>query len=51
MGSKTVKLSKETHDMIDMARKEFLRYHPEMAEIQLSNNKILSETLKYYIRN
>jgi hypothetical protein len=42
---------KETRDMIDLCRKEFLAHHPEFKHTFLSQDKIIYEAFKYYLEN
>lgn len=49
MTFKTVQLKKDVFDMLEPAKEEFLRHHPEMEGIAISNNKIIYETVKFYL--
>jgi len=45
----SLQLKKRTFDMIPKAKEEFLRFHPEMENMRLSNDKVLYEVLKFYL--
>jgi hypothetical protein len=45
----TVQLKKKTFELLPTAKKEFLQHHPEWEVEMLSNNKIIFESIRYYI--
>lgn len=45
----TVQLKKRTFELLPTAKKEFLEHHPEWDLDMISNDKILFESLRYYI--
>lgn len=47
----TIKINEEVNKLIEDAKKEYLKHHPEMELIPLSKSKILYEALKYYIQH
>jgi len=49
MSFHTVQLKKRTFIMLPHAKQEFLRHHPEWDADMISNDKIIFESLKYYI--
>ena len=50
MSFHTVQLKKVVFEMLPLAKKEFLEHHEDWEEELISNNKIIYEALKYYIR-
>jgi hypothetical protein len=46
----TVKLDAKTHAMIKICRDIFLKHHPHTEKHWLSCNKMLKETMKFYIK-
>ena len=48
---KRVVIKSKTTELIECCRKEFLRVHPEFAEIPISYNKIIYEMAKFYLNN
>ena len=46
-----IKVSKNTHEMMKLAKKELIRHHPELEETFISNNKIIYTALKYYMES
>jgi len=49
--NKTVILRKEVHDKLEEVREEYLKHHPEMKNIRLSYNKLIYETIQFYLNN
>ena len=45
----TVQLKDITFDMLEPAKKEFLRHHPDWKSELISNNKINYEALNFYL--
>lgn len=50
MTNRMITVKKETFDLLDQAKKEFLKHHKEFEQIYISNNKIIYEALQYYLR-
>ena len=49
MSFHTIQLKKEVFEMLPEAKEEYLRHHPEMRMTNISNNKIIYETMKFYL--
>ena len=47
---KTIQVSKETHEMLDICKDIFMEHHPEFERQHLSYHKIVYEAVKYYIK-
>lgn len=45
----TLQLKKDDKKLIEIAKKEFISHHPEWEIYQVSNRKIVFESLRYYI--
>lgn len=45
----TVQLKKRTFDLLPIAKKEFIDHHPEWDLSMISNDKIIFESIRYYI--
>ncbi|NCC70451.1 hypothetical protein EOM09_02620 [bacterium] len=46
----SVLLKKKTdRHLIEVAKRVFIKHHPEWEEYQISNRKIIYESLRYYI--
>jgi hypothetical protein len=50
MNTLNVRVTYKTNDLIEKAREEYLKHHPEFKEMYLSNNKILYEVLIFYLK-
>ena len=50
MKRKPVILNENVFDMIPQCKEEYLKHHPEMKEVPISNNKILFEVMKHYLK-
>ena len=50
MGSfHSIQLKRRTFEMLPEAKEEFMRHHPEFDMSMLSNDKIIFETVKFYL--
>ena len=50
MSFHTIQLKHRVFEMLPIAKKEFLDHHNDWEVEHISNNKIIYEALKYYIR-
>ena len=50
MSFRPIQVKQECFDMMIICKKIFISYHPEFDEYMVSNHKIISEALKYYIK-
>jgi len=47
-----LKVDSETYELINLkCREEYLRLHPELKKIKISQNKLLYEIGRYYIES
>lgn len=49
MSFKTINIKNEDFELINICKDIFLKYHPELKRLKLSNSKILFECMRYYI--
>jgi hypothetical protein len=49
MSFHTIQVKKRTFIMLPLAKQEFLRHHPEWDYEMVSNDKIIFESLKFYL--
>ena len=50
MSYKTIAIKNNVSELLEEAKEEYLKHHPEFKEIPISNNKILFEVLEYYLK-
>jgi len=49
MAYKQYKIKKETDDLFELVKAEYLRHHPEMIGIPISKNKMVYEGWRVYL--
>ena len=47
---KYVALKPEVKEMLSECKKDFLKHHPELEEVFITDNKIVYEMAKYYLQ-
>ena len=47
----STKVTKETMELMEQAKIEFRKHHPELNQMFLSNNKIIYEAMVFYLDN
>jgi hypothetical protein len=50
MNTKNIRITKETDDLLEKCRLEYLKHHPEMRHVPLSYDKILYEIAFFYMK-
>jgi hypothetical protein len=50
MTYKVVHIKKETAELINQCKQEFLSHHPEMKQMPISYNKIIYEMAVFYLK-
>jgi len=51
MTYRNIGLKNDTFQLIEKCRDEYLKHHPEMKKMTLSNNKVLFEAMSYYLNH
>lgn len=46
-----IRVKKDTKEMLDNAKKEYVRHHKEMDGAKITYNHIIKQITKYYLEN
>ena len=51
MSTSLQRIDKDTLEIVELCKKEFIRHHKEFEKIPISFNKIIYEMARFYLRN